>query len=46
VPFPGCEAWDNPTLLQVAGKAADGCYFSNHFSADDPAPAVAQFIAH
>jgi branched-chain amino acid transport system substrate-binding protein len=46
VPFLGCEAWDNPTLLQVAGKAADGCYFSNHFSADDPAPAVAQFVAH
>src|SRR5215469_5688000 len=23
VPFIGCEAWDSPTLLQVAGKAAD-----------------------
>jgi branched-chain amino acid transport system substrate-binding protein len=43
VPFIGCEAWDNPTLLQVAGSAANGCYFSNQFSADDPAPVVQQF---
>jgi branched-chain amino acid transport system substrate-binding protein len=43
IPFIGCEAWDNPTLLQVAGKAADGCYFSNQFSANDPAPVVQEF---
>ncbi|MBV9107145.1 MAG: ABC transporter substrate-binding protein [Verrucomicrobia bacterium] len=43
VPFLGCEAWDSPTLIQVAGKAADGCYFSNQFSADDPNPAVREF---
>jgi len=43
VPFLGCEAWDSPTLMQVAGKAADGCYFSNQFSADDPNPAVREF---
>jgi len=43
VPFIGCEAWDSPTLLQVAGKAADGCYFSNQFSAGDPSPAVQEF---
>ena len=43
VPFIGCEAWDSPTLLQVAGKAADGCYFSNQFSAGDPSPVVQAF---
>ena len=43
VPFIGCEAWDSPTLLQVAGKAADGCYFSNQFSAGDPNPDVQEF---
>jgi len=43
VPFLGCEAWDSPTLLQVAGKAADGCYFSNQFSADDPSRLVQDF---
>jgi branched-chain amino acid transport system substrate-binding protein len=43
VPFIGCEAWDNQTLLQIAGPAANGCYFSNQFSADDPAPIVQEF---
>jgi branched-chain amino acid transport system substrate-binding protein len=43
MPFIGCEAWDSPTLLQVAGKAADGCYFSNQFSAGDPSPVVQEF---
>jgi branched-chain amino acid transport system substrate-binding protein len=43
IPFIGCEAWDNPTLLQVAGKAADGCYYSNQFSASDPTPVVQEF---
>ncbi|MBV8141405.1 MAG: ABC transporter substrate-binding protein [Verrucomicrobia bacterium] len=43
VPFLGCEAWDSPTLIQVAGKAADGCYFSNQFSADDPSAVVREF---
>jgi branched-chain amino acid transport system substrate-binding protein len=43
VPFLGCEAWDSPTLIQVAGKAADGCYFSNQFSAGDPNPVVQEF---
>src|SRR5246127_741177 len=43
VPFIGCEAWDSPTLLQVAGKAADGCYFSNQFSAADPSPVAQEF---
>jgi len=46
VPFLGCEAWDSPTLLRVAGKAADGSYFSNHFSPDDPEPGVARFVDH
>jgi branched-chain amino acid transport system substrate-binding protein len=43
VPFIGCEAWDSPALLQVAGKAADGCYFSNQFSAGDPNAVVQEF---
>jgi branched-chain amino acid transport system substrate-binding protein len=43
VPFIGCEAWDSPALLEVAGKAANGCYFSNQFSAGDPNPIVQEF---
>jgi branched-chain amino acid transport system substrate-binding protein len=43
VPFIGCEAWDSPTLLAVAGKSADGCYFSSQFSPDDPSSVVQEF---
>ncbi len=42
--FLGCEAWDNPTLLEIGGSAAEGSFFSNHFSADDPAPVVQNFV--
>jgi branched-chain amino acid transport system substrate-binding protein len=44
VPFIGCEAWDSPTLLQVAGSAANGCFYSNQFSADDPSSVVQDFV--
>ncbi|MBV9671495.1 MAG: ABC transporter substrate-binding protein, partial [Verrucomicrobia bacterium] len=44
VPFVGGEGWDSPTLLEVAGKYADGNYFVNHFSAQDPAPLVQSFV--
>src|SRR5260370_39149357 len=43
VPILGCEARDRPTLLQVAGKAADGCYISNQIAADDPRLLVQYF---
>ena len=37
-PFVGGEGWDSPALVQVAGKAADGNYYTDHFSAADPIP--------
>ena len=43
-PFIGADGWDSPVLLQVAGTAANGCYYANHFSADDPNPAVQEFV--
>jgi len=43
-PVLGCDGWANQTLLSVAGKAAENTYFTNHFSPDDPAPAVQQFV--
>jgi branched-chain amino acid transport system substrate-binding protein len=42
--FVGGEGWDSPTLLQVAGKSADGSYYVNHFSADNPKPNVQAFV--
>jgi branched-chain amino acid transport system substrate-binding protein len=43
-PFVGGEGWDSPTLIQVAGKAADGNYYTDHFSAADPDPRVQKFV--
>jgi branched-chain amino acid transport system substrate-binding protein len=43
-PFVGGEGWDSPALVQVAGRAADGNYYTNHFSASDPDPIVQKFV--
>ena len=44
MPFVGCDGWANQALLDVGGKAVDGCYFTNHFSPDDEAPNVKNFV--
>jgi branched-chain amino acid transport system substrate-binding protein len=43
-PFVGGEGWDSPTLVKVAGKAAEGSYYTDHFSAADPDPRVQKFV--
>jgi branched-chain amino acid transport system substrate-binding protein len=43
-PFVGGEGWDSPALVQVAGKSADGNYYTNHFSASDPSERVKAFV--
>ena len=43
-PFVGGEGWDSPALIQVAGKSADGNFYTNHFSAADPDPGVQKFV--
>jgi branched-chain amino acid transport system substrate-binding protein len=45
MPFVGCDGWANQALLEIGGKAVDGCYFTNHFSPDDPSPVVKEFVA-
>jgi branched-chain amino acid transport system substrate-binding protein len=44
VPMLGGDGWVGDSLLKVAGHALDGSYFSNHFSADDKAPQVQDFV--
>ena len=44
MPFVGCDGWANQALLAIGGKAIDGCYFTNHFSPDDPSPIVKEFV--
>jgi branched-chain amino acid transport system substrate-binding protein len=43
-PFVGGEGWDSPALLEIAGRSADGNYYTNHFSAADPSPRVQKFV--
>jgi branched-chain amino acid transport system substrate-binding protein len=45
LPFVGCDGWANQALLTIGGKAIDGCYFTTHFSPDDPSPIVKTFVA-
>jgi len=41
VPFIGGDGWDSQDL---DARAAEGSYFTNHFSDDDPRPEVAAFL--
>ena len=44
VPLLGGDGWDSPSLVEVGGKAVEGCFFSNHFSIEDPSPAIQDFL--
>ncbi|MFI5378712.1 MAG: ABC transporter substrate-binding protein [Tepidisphaerales bacterium] len=43
VPFFGGDGWDSPQTLAL-GAIADNCYYTDHYSADDPRPEVQDFI--
>lgn len=45
VPLLGGDGWDSPSLVEVAGDAMEGNFFSNHFSAEDKSPAVQNFLS-
>ena len=42
----GGDGWDSPKLVEIAGEAAEGTYFSNHYSKDDPNQIVQDFVAN
>jgi branched-chain amino acid transport system substrate-binding protein len=44
VPIMGGDGWDSEKLFELGGSAVEGHYFSNHYSADDPAPRVQKFV--
>jgi branched-chain amino acid transport system substrate-binding protein len=44
VPLLGGDGWDSPALVEVAGSAIEGCFFSNHFSTEDQAPRILEFV--
>ncbi len=43
-PLLGGDGWDAPELWQLGGDALNGSYISNHYSADDPSPAIQKFV--
>ncbi len=45
VPMLGGDGWDSPSLVEVAGAAMEGNFFSNHFSTEDTAPAIQEFMS-
>jgi len=44
VPVFGGDGWEAPELLQLGGKAMEGTYYSTHYSAEDTAPKVQEFV--
>ena len=44
-PLLGGDGWDAPQLWQLGGEALNGSYMANHYSIDDPSPAVKKFVA-
>jgi branched-chain amino acid transport system substrate-binding protein len=43
--FGGGDGWDFPELFKLAGEAADGGYFTRHYSPEVDSPAVKAFVA-
>jgi branched-chain amino acid transport system substrate-binding protein len=43
-PLVGGDGWESPKLIEIGGKALEGCYYSNHYFAGDPAPIVQNFV--
>ncbi|MBI3552453.1 MAG: ABC transporter substrate-binding protein [Elusimicrobia bacterium] len=43
-PMLGGDGWDSSKLYEIGGSAMDGHYFSNHYSTDDPSPAIQNFV--
>ncbi len=45
VPLLGGDGWDSTKTIEIGGKAVEGCYFTDHYAADDPNPTVQGFIS-
>jgi len=43
-PLLGGDGWDSSKLWEIGGDALNGCYYSNHYSVDDPNPILQKFV--
>ncbi len=44
-PLLGGDGWDNPEIWSLGGESLKNSYISNHYSVDDPSPAIQKFVA-
>lgn len=44
VPLVGGDGWESPKLIEIGGKALEGCYYANHYFYADPTPIVHNFV--
>ncbi|MEA2570655.1 MAG: branched-chain amino acid transport system substrate-binding protein [Acidobacteriota bacterium] len=44
MPLAGGDGWESPKLIEIGGKALEGCFYSNHYYAEDPTPEVRNFV--
>ena len=44
VPLVGGDGWESPKLIEIGGKALEGCFYSNHYYAEDQDPRVKDFV--
>ena len=42
----GGDGWDATQLWELGGDALNGDFISNHYSVDDPSPAIQKFVAN
>jgi branched-chain amino acid transport system substrate-binding protein len=44
VPILGGDGWESDQLIGIGGEALEGCYYSNHFAADNPDSLLQGFL--
>jgi branched-chain amino acid transport system substrate-binding protein len=43
-PLLGGDGWESPKLIEIGGKALEGCFYTNHYFYADPSPIVSSFV--
>ena len=43
-PLLGGDGWESSKLWEIGGMAMNDCYYSNHYSINDPDPTIQEFI--
>jgi len=44
-PLLGGDGWDAPQLWELGGDSLNGDFISNHYSVEDPSPAIQKFVS-